>query len=52
MIRQPSIAEVKRRLSLIEELENAVAANLKRAERLRQAVFASAFSRRDGPDDW
>ncbi len=39
------IAEVERRLSVIEELETAVAANLQRATRLRQSVLARAFAR-------
>jgi type I restriction enzyme, S subunit len=38
------IAEVERRLSVIEELEAAVEANLTRANRLRQAILAQAFS--------
>ena len=38
------VAEVERRLSVIEELEATVAANLKRAERLRQSVLATAFA--------
>ena len=38
------VSEVERRLSVIEEVEAAVEANLKRAERLRQAVLHSAFS--------
>lgn len=33
-----------RRLSVIEELETTVAANLQRAERLRQPVLARAFA--------
>lgn len=37
------VAEVERLLSVIEELEVTVAANLKRAERLRQSVLARAF---------
>jgi type I restriction enzyme S subunit len=37
-------AEVERRLSVIEELEAAVQANLTRADRLRQSVLATAFS--------
>lgn len=37
------VAEVERRLSVAEEIEAAVAANLKRAGRLRQAALASAF---------
>ncbi len=40
---QRIVAEVERRLSVIEELEATVAANLKRAERLRQSVLGSAF---------
>lgn len=38
------VAEVERRLSVIEELEAAVEANLTRANRLRQAVLSQAFS--------
>ena len=38
------VAEVERRLSVIEELEAAVEASLKRADRLRQAVLTKAFS--------
>lgn len=38
------IAEVERRLSVIEGLEAMVAANLQRAARLRQAVLQRAFS--------
>ena len=37
------VAEVERRLSVIEELETAVQANLTRADRLRQAILASLF---------
>jgi type I restriction enzyme, S subunit len=37
------VAEVERRLSVIEELEVSVDANLTRAERLRQSVLATAF---------
>jgi type I restriction enzyme S subunit len=40
---QRIITEVERRLSVVEELEAAVEANLKRAERLRQAVLKRAF---------
>jgi type I restriction enzyme, S subunit len=39
------VAEVERRLSVIEELEAAVEANLTRADRLRQSILAQAFSR-------
>lgn len=38
------VAEVERRLSVIEELEAAVAANLQRATRLRQSILQRAFS--------
>ncbi|MBX3025800.1 restriction endonuclease subunit S [bacterium] len=37
------VAEVERRLSVVEELEAAVAANLARAGRLRQAILQRAF---------
>ncbi len=36
--------EVERRLSVIEELEAAVEANLTRADRLRQSILRQAFS--------
>jgi type I restriction enzyme S subunit len=38
------VAEVERRLAAIERLAAVVEANLKRAERLRQAILAKAFS--------
>jgi type I restriction enzyme S subunit len=38
------VAEVERRLSVIEELEFTVEANLTRAARLRQSVLTKAFS--------
>ncbi len=38
------VADAERRLSLIEEVETVVEANLRRAVRLRQAVLAQAFS--------
>lgn len=38
------VAEVERRLSVIDELEAAVEANLTRADRLRQAILHRAFS--------
>lgn len=41
---QRIVAEVERRLSVVEELEAAVAANLARAARLRQAILQRAFS--------
>ena len=40
------VAEVERRLSVIEELEGTVAANLKRATRLRQSLLQRAFTAR------
>lgn len=38
------VAEVERRLSVIEELEAAAEANLTRADRLRQSILHDAFS--------
>ncbi|HOW68391.1 MAG TPA: restriction endonuclease subunit S [Candidatus Paceibacterota bacterium] len=38
------VAEVERRLSVVEELESVVSANLKRAVRLRQSILQKAFS--------
>ena len=38
------VSEVERRLSVIEELETAVQANLTRADRLRQATLQCAFA--------
>ena len=43
---QEIVAEVERRLSVIEELEAAVEANLTRADRLRQSTLKAAFSGR------
>ncbi len=43
---QQIVAEVERRFSVIDELEATVEANLTRADRLRQAVLAIAFSGR------
>lgn len=40
------VAEVERRLSVIDELEATIAANLQRAARLRQSVLERAFSGR------
>lgn len=40
---QRIVAEVERRLSVLQELEATVVANLKRAERLRQAILKRAF---------
>jgi|CXWL01.1.fsa_nt_gi type I restriction enzyme S subunit len=41
------VAEVERRLSVVEGLEAAVTANLQRATRLRQSVLRDAFQRRE-----
>ena len=38
------VAEVERRLSIIEELEAVLEANLIRADRLRQSILATAFA--------
>lgn len=43
------VAEVERRLSVIERLEATVTANLKRSERLRQSILSRAFSVAQGP---
>lgn len=41
------VAEVERRLSVVEDLESVVSANLQRATRLRQSIFAKkAFTGR------
>lgn len=48
---QRIVAEVERRLSIVEELESAVRANLKRAERLRQAILKRAFEGKLVPQD-
>lgn len=48
---QRIVAEVERRLSVVDELETAVAANLKRAERLRQAILKRAFEGRLVPTE-
>ena len=40
------LAEVERRLSLVEELEAVVSANLQRAARLRQSILKWAFEGR------
>jgi len=45
------VAEVDRRLSVIDELEMQVEANLKRAERLRQAILKRAFEGKLVPQD-
>jgi type I restriction enzyme, S subunit len=38
------VAEVERRLSVVEELKSVVSANLQRATRLRQSILQKAFS--------
>jgi type I restriction enzyme S subunit len=38
------VAEVERRLSVVEELESVVTANLQRASRLRQSILQKAFT--------
>jgi type I restriction enzyme S subunit len=38
------VAEVERRLSVVEELDSMVAANVQRATRLRQSILQKAFS--------
>ena len=38
------VAEVERRLSVVEELEGGVSANLQRATRLRQSILQKAFT--------
>jgi type I restriction enzyme S subunit len=38
------VAEVERRLSVVEELETVVGANLQRATRLRQSILQKAFT--------
>ena len=45
------VAEVERRLSVIQQTESAVEANLTRAERLRQSILKQAFSGNLVPQD-
>ena len=45
------VAEVERRLSVIQQTEAAVEANLTRAERLRQSILKQAFSGKLVPQD-
>jgi len=45
------VTEVERRLSILRETEAQVEANLQRAERLRQAILAKAFSGQLVPSD-
>jgi type I restriction enzyme, S subunit len=48
---QRIVAEIERRLSVVAEVEAAVTANLKRAERLRQAILKRAFEGKLVPQD-
>lgn len=48
---QRIVAEIERRLSLVDELEAVVEHSLKRADRLRQAVLKRAFEGRLVPQD-
>ena len=45
------VAEVERRLSVIDELEAVLTTNLKRADRLRQAILKRAFEGKLVPQD-
>ena len=45
------VAEVERRLSVVDNLEQVVKANLRRAERLRQAILKEAFAGRLVPQE-
>ena len=45
------ISEIERRLSIAKEMENSAEANLKRAERLRQAILKRAFEGKLMPQD-
>jgi type I restriction enzyme S subunit len=45
------VAEVERRLSVIDELESTIDADLKRAERLRQSILKRAFAGKLVPQD-
>lgn len=45
------VAEADRRLSVVDELEASVEANLKRAERLRQSILKRAFEGKLVPQD-
>jgi type I restriction enzyme S subunit len=48
---QRIVAEVERHISIIEELETVVEANLTRAERLRQSILKRAFEGKLVPQD-
>jgi type I restriction enzyme S subunit len=45
------VAEVERRLSVVQEVEGVIAANLTRAERLRQSILKQAFEGKLAPQD-
>jgi type I restriction enzyme S subunit len=45
------VAEVERRLSVADHMETVLAANLKRAERLKQSILRDAFAGRLVPQD-
>ena len=45
------VAEVERRLSVVQQAEGAVEASLKRAERLRQSILKQSFSGKLVPQD-
>ncbi len=45
------VAEIERRLSVVQELEATIEASLKRAERLRQAILRQAFEGKLVPQD-
>ena len=45
------VAEVERRLSILQEVEAEVEANLKRAARLRQSILKRAFEGKLVPQD-
>ncbi|HST19782.1 MAG TPA: hypothetical protein VLR90_01585 [Blastocatellia bacterium] len=48
---QRIVAEVERRLSVIDEIESVVEANLKRATALRQSILKRAFEGKLVPQD-
>lgn len=48
---QAIVTEVERHISIIEELEAIIVANLKRAQRLRQSILHEAFAGRLVPQD-
>lgn len=50
-LQQHIVAEVERNLSVVDEMEATVAANLKRAERMRQAILRRAFAGQLVPPD-